>query len=865
MPLKVKSGKTGKTYDMPWSLPNDPSDDEIDTFIATQEASNPTSPVRSIKTEPGTYLHGSGGKTRGFFESALPESNRNYTPETLPSFPVRAAKEILYEGIARPAASPAGAAGEGLGAVGGMGFGPAIKSGLSSLVKKIPVLDNIFNSEIGQLPSIGAPPVSTSKPLPVKPIVPDELAGVRPRSQSFTPVGEEPPLTKPVFKQPDPVESVMSSTAKGSASVIKQRGGTETKFTLPSDLRGAKPRFNSGNKVYIPHFDNDIDKAAYIIAQINPSKRDADFLKFFMDSTGMSEQAARAYGKQVRGRIKANAVGAEPGDLRIPDMFSGYKKTTPLTKTEITNAAIVKDGIEGKMTSLPHGYHYDEYGVIQPNNPGIPRFEHMPSNRPLEGTLPVKPAIRTNPDGTISLKNPSRETLEQAGRSGYHPATGELAPDGSIVMVKSDANVFGTTPVAPVTGPSPMNLKGKRNENSFIEGIDGGQIPPTGTTNVMPPSGMPPNPPKKVNPLIRLGVELKSATAGLDLSAPLRQGRALMHKKEFYKALPDMFKAMKSETGFDDLMNKIKSHPDYELASNSKLNLMGLTDDITQREEAIMGNMVEKIPGIGKLYRGSNRAYTGFLNKLRMDTFSSLMDDAAKGGAKVDPEQVADLVNVMTGRGKLGSFEGAAPLLNSIFFSPRFLSSRVKLLTSPVSYAKADPFVRKEALKSLAALVGSQATLIGLATAAGMKGSFNPTNSDFGKFKVGDSRVDTNAGLQQLVVLASRLATKQTQSSVTGKTSKLDSGKFGAPTSEGTVGRFLTSKEAPLASLIKELWTGKDFLNQDISKAETTIRHITPMIAQDLVDIMKDDPKNSWLMIPATFGASVNTYEKRRK
>ena len=48
---------------------------------------------------------------------------------------------------------------------------------------------------------------------------------------------------------------------------------------LPKDLSGAKPRYAYGSKQFDLTFANDVDRAAYIAAQKNPSKRDADFVK----------------------------------------------------------------------------------------------------------------------------------------------------------------------------------------------------------------------------------------------------------------------------------------------------------------------------------------------------------------------------------------------------------------------------------------------------------------------------------------------------------------------------------------------------------------------------------------------------------
>lgn len=99
--------------------------------------------------------------------------------------------------------------------------------------------------------------------------------------------------------------------------------------TLPKDLAGAKPRYSYGPKQFDLSFASDFDRAAYIAAQDKPSKRDADYLKFAMDSQGMTEADVRAHGKAVRATIKAQAKNAQPGVLQVPSIPRSNVKNTP--------------------------------------------------------------------------------------------------------------------------------------------------------------------------------------------------------------------------------------------------------------------------------------------------------------------------------------------------------------------------------------------------------------------------------------------------------------------------------------------------------------------------------------------------------
>ena len=181
----------------------------------------------------------------------------------------------------------------------------------------------------------------------------------------------------------------------------------------------------------------------------------------------------------------------------------------------------------------------------------------------------------------------------------------------------------------------------------------------------------------------------RSLMASIDFSAPLRQGLFLIGRpKQFLPAFRDMFKYAFNEKAYQGLLTDIQKRPTYPLMRESKLPIMDLGSSLTGREEKFMSNLAEKIPGIGRLVRGSGRAYTGFLNKLRADVFDDLVTKFQSQGIKIEGRALNDLSNFIgtfTGRGKLGALEGSAVALNSVFFAHRLMSSRLNIL-NPLFY-----------------------------------------------------------------------------------------------------------------------------------------------------------------------------------
>lgn len=106
-------------------------------------------------------------------------------------------------------------------------------------------------------------------------------------------------------------------TAATGAESAPAKVNVEAK--LPTDIAGGKPRYGYQDKKFTLDFANDIDKAAYITAMEKPSKADADYLKFVMTNTGLSEEEVREYGKSIRESIKNKAKRAGAGAMIVPD------------------------------------------------------------------------------------------------------------------------------------------------------------------------------------------------------------------------------------------------------------------------------------------------------------------------------------------------------------------------------------------------------------------------------------------------------------------------------------------------------------------------------------------------------------------
>lgn len=376
-----------------------------------------------------------------------------------------------------------------------------------------------------------------------------------------------------------------------------------------------------------------------------------------------------------------------------------------------------------------------------------------------------------------------------------------------------------------------------------------------------------------LNKLTEEGVSLinvpKSLMSAGDFSMSFRQALPLISRpKEFFSAMKSQVGYAFNKGSFEKAMQEITQRPNFPLMQEFKLAITDIGKGIANREEAFISKFAEKIPGI----QASERAYIGGLNKLRADVFDSMLRDALnqgviKLGANSEVlegadviKNIANFINVASGRGSLGlkSLEKAAPALNAAFFSPRLIASRLTLL-NPAYYARLDPFTRRQALKSLFSVISLGATTLTLAKLAGADIGINPTSSDFGKIKIGNTRIDVWGGFQQYIRSLAQIVSGKYTSSTTGKEIQLGEG-YNATTRKDILQRVVESKLAPVPAFLNTYLQGKNIEGQPPDFKAEALTRITPFLLQDTYDLIKEDPRLVPISVLDAFGVGVQTY-----
>ena len=383
-----------------------------------------------------------------------------------------------------------------------------------------------------------------------------------------------------------------------------------------------------------------------------------------------------------------------------------------------------------------------------------------------------------------------------------------------------------------------------------------------------------------------LGQSMMSIDLPYLTSAAFRQASPLAWTENWFKSWTKAAEAFGSKEAADALEAEIRNSKYFkkrykpvmdsegqikaykELPSIAEEAGVRMSDlkHLTQREETLRGTWAEKIPVYGDYVKKSNRAYTAFLNSLRKAKFEEMMDArqwSGKANDQIVAKQIAEFVNDATGRSSLKartpfgevSAEKNADNLAMALWSPRLLASRLKFL-NPLTYTRADPMVRQEYLNGLFRTMGTWTAFAGLAKMMGAQVSLDPTNADFGKVRIGNTRIDPGAGFQQLLVFGSRMGTGKFTSSNTGETSTMGEG-FKPRTRKSTAEEFLASKLHPSAKLAYDLLSASQ--SSPVHLTDRAVQMALPMMAQDLLEVMKADPELAGLIGPLSsvgFGTS---------
>lgn len=356
-----------------------------------------------------------------------------------------------------------------------------------------------------------------------------------------------------------------------------------------------------------------------------------------------------------------------------------------------------------------------------------------------------------------------------------------------------------------------------------------------------------------------------------EFSFILRQGKTavLSHPILSAKALPNTFRAfLENPEGARAINLEVLNHPDAPLARASKLHLLEEGQSLNKQEELLMS----KITGhklLEKTVGRFNQAAETFINRVRFDLWNEMRKSADLNAS--EQKQAAMFVNEATGRGTLGSLEVAAVPLGRVMFSPRYLASRIQLVSGHSMWggtARSRAAIAKEYAKTLVGLGIYYSALLMAYKALGndVEIGDDPRSSDFGKVKIGKTRIDPLAGVAQVIVFASRTATGE-KKSLTGKVSPIRGDKvpYGGDRWTDVAARFARSKLHPVPGAIVNLFDGTDLAGQKADITNQALNLSAPVTYMDIYQALEEQdlPEGVSLGLLALLGEGLQTYNRK--
>lgn len=336
----------------------------------------------------------------------------------------------------------------------------------------------------------------------------------------------------------------------------------------------------------------------------------------------------------------------------------------------------------------------------------------------------------------------------------------------------------------------------------------------------------------------------RSLMTSIDLSALMNQGYATIGSKEWRNSTKNVLKMFASEKAYNEVMADIITRENYDIAKRAGLRITKMSDKLSEREEGFMSNFAEIVPGV----RGSGRAYSGFLNKLRMDTFDRMITQARLNGEDVrvgseNAQKIADVVNTFTGSGGSKKLDSAVPVLNSLFFSPRKIIATFNMF-NPKIYLNSSPQVRKYAWTRLANMALVYGAIRGLSSLIGGEPEDDPRSVNFGKIKVGRRWIDASGSNGRFINLVASLITGEIKKSDTDIIKKLNDGSYKGDDRYQALSRWVRNKLSPWADFVVNALKGEDFLGEKFSLTKELTEMFIPMSMNDLFDAASG--KETW-------------------
>lgn len=374
-----------------------------------------------------------------------------------------------------------------------------------------------------------------------------------------------------------------------------------------------------------------------------------------------------------------------------------------------------------------------------------------------------------------------------------------------------------------------------------------------------------------------LGGLTKSLKSTLDNSFFGRQGIKTLYVSpvNWGRSFMESWKNIGRELKGQDAMLVVKadafSRPN---ALNGNYGRMKLDIGIGS-EEAFPSTIPERVPLLGRVFKGAESAFNGAAIRMRVDMADRLIKLAEDQGINVKDSvwshDAGQQINSLTGRGSINKYitpEGQV-LANNVLFSIKFLKSQFDVLLKPFD-RNLDPFVRKQAATNLVKIIGGVAAINIIANAFQGDSEFDPRGTNFMKPRVPgtSATIDISGGLASLVTLAARTIIPTKHNGKWGLWSKdqngvfldLTGGKFGQQNGWDTlIDGLFSNKLSPMLGLVRDVLRGQNFSGDKVTITSAITGLITPLPIEIGAQIKKSREAGNWMWLMLLEELGLNT------
>jgi hypothetical protein len=354
--------------------------------------------------------------------------------------------------------------------------------------------------------------------------------------------------------------------------------------------------------------------------------------------------------------------------------------------------------------------------------------------------------------------------------------------------------------------------------------------------------------------------------ATLDNSFLGRQGLSTLqtHPASWWEGAKNSFidfaKTVGNKNAFDALRADVYSRENY---LNGKYEAAKV---IAKHEEQYPTSLPDRIPLIGKVFKASEVAFKGSGLRMRTDLFDLLEKNAKGNGVNTTDsawlKDTGKMINALTARGQWGK-RGEGTFVRIFLWAPKMLKANLDVMSMHgLGAGFKTNWARKQAAINLLKIVGETATVMMIAKAINPDSvEPNPTSSDYGKIKIGETRFDITGGKAAIVTLAARLIKNHSKSATTDLITPYGEG-YGERSRFDAILDFLMNKVTPPISLITQWLKGETRQGEEFTIGRSVYSGFTPISLQNFIDL-KDGVSADKIAgaIIDIIGISANTYD----